>query len=92
MDLRYWTGTGWVSLVGPTGPTGPAMSYYVGDTAPSSPVTGDVWFNSAATRTYVFYDNYWVESSSPVTTVGSIDNGFPDSTFGGIAPIDGGVV
>ena len=60
---------------GPTGPTGPA-SNVTGPTGPigrftpaatnppASPSTGDAWFDSASGQIYVYYDGYWVESSS----------------------------
>lgn len=48
---------------GPTGSTGPKGAYTVSDTAPSSPISGDVWYNSTNGRTYIYYDSYWVESA-----------------------------
>jgi hypothetical protein len=33
----------------------------VSETAPSSPTTGDQWFNSGTGRSYVYYDSFWVE-------------------------------
>jgi hypothetical protein len=38
----------------------------VSDTAPTSPVTGDEWFNSATGRLYTYYDSYWVEIGASV--------------------------
>lgn len=39
-------------------------SITVSDTAPTSPTEGDLWYNSLDGSTYVFYDSFWVESSS----------------------------
>ena len=33
----------------------------VSDTAPGSPVAGQVWFESDTAATYVYYDSHWVE-------------------------------
>lgn len=57
--------TGALGPTGSTGPTGARGTYTVSDSAPVSPtpVTGDVWYNSATGRTYIYYDSYWVESA-----------------------------
>lgn len=60
------------------------------DTSPSSPGVGTLWFNTNTGRMYVYYDSYWIESGSPVTSVGLLDGGLPSSTYGGIASIDAG--
>lgn len=57
-----WTGTVWSAKAVDTS----VSRYDVGDTAPSSPVNGDVWFNSTNARTYVYYDSFWVESNPPL--------------------------
>ena len=62
------------------------------DTSPSSPSLGTLWFNTSTGRMYVYYDSYWIESGSPVTSVGLLDGGLPSSTYGGIASIDAGGV
>lgn len=41
--------------------TGGGSNSTVSTTAPSSPSTGDTWFNSEAGRFYIYYDNFWVE-------------------------------
>lgn len=33
----------------------------ISDTAPASPVAGQVWFESDTASTYVYYDSFWVE-------------------------------
>lgn len=54
-----WSGTVWSAK-----PVDTSVSRYdVQDTAPTSPTSGDVWFNSTNARTYVYYDSAWVESN-----------------------------
>jgi hypothetical protein len=47
----------------PTGGGGGA-SITVSDTPPSSPSAGQMWFNSANGKMYLYYDSYWVEVGS----------------------------
>lgn len=42
----------------------------VSDTAPSSPSSGDMWFNSSLGRLFVYYDSSWVEISGPIGPTG----------------------
>lgn len=39
-------------------------SVTVGDTAPTNPSEGDLWYNSLDGSTYIYYDSFWVESTS----------------------------
>ena len=39
-------------------------SITVSEEPPSSPSQGDLWFDSTSATMYVFYDSFWVESSS----------------------------
>ena len=62
------TGTG-VVWATPTGGGGGA-SVTVSDTAPSSPTVGDLWFDSISTKTYIYFDSYWIEQgTSEVSTL-----------------------
>ena len=36
----------------------------VSDTPPSSPIQGEQWYNSANGATYIYYDGFWVETST----------------------------
>ena len=47
------TGSAWASTKGST--------YSVSESAPASPNIGDIWFNSATGKTFVYYDSFWVE-------------------------------
>jgi len=58
--------TGPTGPIGETGPTGSDGSFFVSDTQPESATTGDVWYNSSTGQMFVYYDLFWVESSSAV--------------------------
>ena len=48
---------------------------YVGISAPSSPVPGDVWTNSETWKTYKYYDGYWIEYGNGSSTGGGGGSG-----------------
>lgn len=62
----------------------------VSSVAPAAPLIGDMWFDSTTTRKYIYYDGFWVEETAPVSTLGNLDGGFPDSDYGGMTLIDAG--
>jgi microcystin-dependent protein len=56
--------------------SGGGSSVTVSDNPPSSPVQGNIWFESDTGRVFVYYDSFWIEvgasaSSTPVGTVTS---------------------
>ena len=54
--------TGSTGATGPTGSTGAKGTFFVtSDTPPASPSQGDSWYNSATGKSYIYYDNYWIE-------------------------------
>lgn len=65
-----------VSASGPQGIAGPAGAagaageqgepgrFTVSETAPASPTAGDAWFRSSSAQLYLYYDGYWVETST----------------------------
>jgi hypothetical protein len=53
--------TGPTGLTGDTGPIGPDGVFETAPTFPSSPLEGNVWFNSTNAKLYIYYDNYWVD-------------------------------
>jgi hypothetical protein len=60
--------------------------FTVSETPPTSPETGDVWYNSTNGRQFVYYDNYWVESTTAIVgqtggTSGIIDGGNATSVY-----------
>ena len=40
-------------------------SVTIAETAPASPVAGNVWFNSTEGTSYIYYDSFWVPMSPP---------------------------
>lgn len=48
---------GVTGVPGPPGPPGTVARCFVGDTAPASPMQGDMWFDSTSAQTYVWYDD-----------------------------------
>jgi hypothetical protein len=54
--VRVWfdTGSTWVEVT--------SGRLNVSDTAPSNPSAGSTWFRSTDGRSFVYYDNYWVET------------------------------
>jgi hypothetical protein len=58
--------TGTRGVTGPTGATGPTRSTDISTTPPSSPMAGDLWYNSETGQTFVYYDSYWVENVSGI--------------------------
>ena len=61
------TGTrGVTGPTGATGATGPIRSTDISTTPPSSPMAGDLWYNSETGQTFVYYDSYWVENVSGI--------------------------
>jgi hypothetical protein len=58
--------TGATGNTGVTGATGAAGNFSTpATTPPASPALGDVWYDSATSNLYVYYDGFWVEASSP---------------------------
>jgi len=43
------------------------------DTAPSNPVEGDEWFNTATSRLYAYYDGFWIEIGTSVAGTDGAD-------------------
>ena len=73
----------------------------VGDTAPSSPSAGDLWYESDTGNLLVYYSDLntsqWVEvghaaDSSVVEYAANVDGGIPSSNYTGISSFDGGAV
>jgi len=54
-DFLYWNGTTWTPSVPATGMP------IVSDSAPGSPISGQLWFQSSTARTFIYY----IDSSSP---------------------------
>ena len=54
-DFLKWDGSAWVNAVIPS--SGATVS----ETPPSSPTTGQVWYESDTGKTFVYYDSFWIE-------------------------------
>lgn len=83
-------------LIGPIGMDG---KFYVSETPPLDPEEGDGWFNSNTSLMYLYYDFYWVETSSSfvgppgpsgVLGIQNIDGGSASSVYNQNQLIDGG--
>lgn len=84
------------SVLGPTGPSGPigptganGKFTVTASTPPASPSEGDVWYNSDTGRMFVYYDSYWVESSTAVAGPTGPTGPFPPVTFSTLGPTGG---
>ena len=64
--LKY-NGTAWVNVNDAVAAVTATIN--VSDTAPVSPGTGDLWFNSLTLETYMYYDGYWLQTSGEADLV-----------------------
>ena len=67
----------------------------ISDTAPGSPTSGDLWYDSSSGRTFVYYNDgntsQWVEVGTASTDpTGNYDAGMSNTVYGGVTGIDGG--
>lgn len=90
-ELKVYTGSSWE----PLGGGGGGVAVTVSDSAPSSPTSGALWYNSLNGRTFVYYEdidsNQWVEvGSAAISPTGNYDGGLSNSDYGGVSGIDGG--
>lgn len=58
---------------------------FVGASAPTNPVEGDVWKNSDTWKTYVYYDGFWVEQISNTQSLSATP--FMNATFDGMGAV-----
>jgi hypothetical protein len=81
-DFLKWDGASWVSdtIVG---------GALISASAPSTPQSGTLWFDSDTAQTYVYYDSSWVEIGG--STAGArmlVSSGSPSSPLEGIIWFD----
>lgn len=77
----------WVNGDAATG----GSSLTVSDSPPENPEVGDQWYNSGDGVTYVYYDGFWVESSSggqESSLVGYATETYVDNAIAAIPPTD----
>jgi hypothetical protein len=60
----------WVEVVGKTGATGASgVNVNISDAAPTSPSTGQFWWNSSTNKLYIYYtdanSSQWVQATTP---------------------------
>ena len=71
-----WNGTNWVPA------TVSAGGIIISDTAPSSPTSGQIWFESDTAQTFVYYDSSWIEIGASSITA-SVQGSAPASPVSG---------
>ena len=57
-NVLTYNGSAWTAA---SAGGGGGASVTVSETPPASPSSGDLWFESDTTRTYVYYDSFWIE-------------------------------
>lgn len=81
-DVLTYNGSMWTAASVAAG--GGGASVTVSDTPPASPSTGDLWFESDTSRTYVYYDSFWIE-------IGGVAPGATVSDTAPSSPVSGQV-
>lgn len=81
-DVLTFNGSSWTAASVAAG--GGGASVTVSDTPPASPSTGDLWFESDTSRTYVYYDSFWIE-------IGGVAPGATVSDTAPASPVSGQV-
>lgn len=71
-QVLQWNGSTWINA-------GAAIT--VSDTAPVSPVAGQLWFDSENIKTYIYYDSFWVEIGATSATSSLDDIGDVQATL-----------
>ena len=62
---NYWVDTS-PAMEGPTGPSGPSSQVAEGSTPPSDATTATLWYDTTTGKTYIYYENYWVDANPGV--------------------------
>lgn len=65
----FWNGTVWKAQETAVLETG---KYIVSDTAPPFPTEGDAWFDSVRTKEFIYYDDFWVETSAAAVGIAGL--------------------
>jgi hypothetical protein len=62
-DTLFYDSTTSTWIPGEPASGGGGASITVSETPPTSPSEGNLWYNSAVGKTYIYYDSFWVEAS-----------------------------
>jgi hypothetical protein len=92
-ELKVYDGSAWSALGGGGG----GSSITVSDSAPVSPASGSLWYNSSNGRTYIYYEDIdssqWIEiGTAAIDPTGNYDAGVSNTIYGGVTGIDAGGV
>ena len=85
----YYTDTGgsqWVDA-SPTGAGGSGSNVTVSDGAPSTPVQGDLWWESDVGKLRIYYNNVWVDAA-PSGTGGSTSGDLSIASISALGDVD----
>jgi hypothetical protein len=75
-QVLQWNGTAWVNANAAGGAT-------ISDTAPGTPVAGQIWFESDTGKTFVYYDSQWIEiGAQPLGQIGPTGPSGPSGPAG----------
>lgn len=75
-QVLQWNGAAWVNANAAGGAT-------ISDTAPGTPVAGQIWFESDTGKTFVYYDSQWIEiGAQPLGQVGPTGPSGPSGPVG----------
>jgi hypothetical protein len=75
-QVLQWNGAAWVNATAAGGAT-------ISDTAPGTPVAGQIWFESDTGKTFVYYDSQWIEiGAQPLGQIGPTGPSGPSGPAG----------
>ena len=74
-------GSGILSWQDQSGTGGGNSQITISDTAPLNPASGDLWYDSAVGRTYIYYGDAWVDSNPSGTTRATVGTVAPTTAY-----------
>ena len=78
---NYWVDTS-PAMEGPTGPSGPGAVVSEGSTPPDNATTATLWYDTTTGKTYIYYENYWVDANPGLPGPGLYQRTTPTSSLG----------
>jgi len=76
-------GAGALSWQNQSGAGGGNSRVTISDTAPTNPAAGNLWYDSAVGRTYIYYGDAWVDSNPSGTTRATVSTVAPTIAYQG---------